>query len=77
MRNAVVLTGDVHAHWAADVVERPGDPSSRSVATELVTSSITSGGDGSDTRADVDAVLAALPSAVDRAQRAGLTSVPA
>lgn len=59
--NAVVLTGDVHAHWAADVVERPGDPSSRSVATELVTSSITSGGDGSDTRADVDAVLAENP----------------
>ncbi len=50
MRNAVVLTGDVHSHWAAEVHERVGDPLSDVVATELVTTSITSGGDGSDTR---------------------------
>ncbi len=25
VRNAVVLTGDVHAHWAAEVHARPGD----------------------------------------------------
>lgn len=57
VRNAVVLTGDVHSHWAAEVRERRDDPLSRCVATELVTSSITSGGDGSDSRADVDAIL--------------------
>lgn len=57
VRNAVVLTGDVHAHWAAEVYERAGDPLSRRVATELVTTSISSGGDGSDTRADVEAIL--------------------
>jgi alkaline phosphatase D len=61
VRNAVVLTGDVHAHWAAEIRERAGDPSSRTVATELVTSSITSGGDGSDTRPDVEAVLPENP----------------
>lgn len=61
VRNAVVLTGDVHSHWAADVYERPGDTSSRPVATELVTSSISSGGDGSDTRADIEAVLPENP----------------
>lgn len=57
VRNAVVLTGDVHSHWAADVHERIGDPASRVVATELVTSSISSGGDGSDSRDEIEAVL--------------------
>ena len=49
VRNAVVLTGDVHSHWAAEVRETVDDPTSRVVATELVTTSISSGGDGSDT----------------------------
>ncbi|KRE25686.1 alkaline phosphatase [Mycobacterium sp. Soil538] len=61
VRNAVVLTGDVHTHWAAEVRERAGDRSSRRAATELVTTSITSGGDGSDTRSDVDAILPGNP----------------
>ena len=61
VRNAVVLTGDVHSHWAAEVRENFDDPSSRVVATELVTSSITSGGDGSDTRDDIDSVLPENP----------------
>jgi alkaline phosphatase D len=61
VRNAVVLTGDVHSHWAAEVRERFDDPSSSVVATELVTTSITSGGDGSDTRDDITAVLAENP----------------
>lgn len=61
VRNAVVLTGDVHSHWAAEVHERPGDPASPVVATELVTSSITSGGDGSDTREQIEAILPENP----------------
>ncbi|HEX7824747.1 MAG TPA: alkaline phosphatase D family protein, partial [Mycobacterium sp.] len=56
VRNAVILTGDVHSHWAADVRKRPDDPAARLVATELVTTSITSGGDGSDTRDEIDAI---------------------
>lgn len=47
VRNPVVLTGDVHAHWASDLYldyDNPVDP----VGSELVTSSITSGGDGYD-----------------------------
>ncbi|MDQ3152842.1 MAG: alkaline phosphatase D family protein [Actinomycetota bacterium] len=60
-RNAVVLTGDVHAHWAAEVKERFDDPSSATVATELVASSITSGGDGSETQADTAGILADNP----------------
>jgi alkaline phosphatase D len=61
VRNAVVLTGDVHSHWAAEVRERFDDPLSPVVATELVTTSISSGGDGSDSRDDIDAVLAENP----------------
>lgn len=42
VRNPVVLTGDVHSHWANDIRHE-----GRTVGTELVTTSITSGGDGS------------------------------
>lgn len=48
VRNGVVLTGDVHRHWAAEVQAKHEDPDSATVATELVTTSITSGGDGDD-----------------------------
>lgn len=61
VRNAVVPTGDIHSHWAAEVRERFDDPSSASVATELVTSSITSDGDGSETRPEITAILAENP----------------
>jgi alkaline phosphatase D len=61
VRNAVVLTGDVHAHWAAEIKERFDDPTSRAVGTELVCSSITSGGDGSETQAGTAGILADNP----------------
>ncbi len=61
VRNAVVLTGDVHSHWAAEVHQNFDDAASRAVATELVTTSITSGGDGSDSRDDTAALLAENP----------------
>jgi len=50
VRNPVVLTGDVHAHWASDIRVDFQDETSRVVGAELVTSSITSGGDGADSR---------------------------
>ncbi|MEJ2857683.1 MULTISPECIES: alkaline phosphatase D family protein [unclassified Saccharothrix] len=50
VRNTVVLTGDVHAAYAADIKADWADPaSSRTVGTELVCTSVTSGGDGNDT----------------------------
>jgi alkaline phosphatase D len=61
VRNAVVLTGDVHSHWAAEVHERFDDPSSSVVATELVTTSVSSGGDGTAGRDETSAVLAENP----------------
>ena len=57
----MVLTRDVHAHWAADVQERFDDPTSATVATELVASSITSGGDGSEAQDDTAGILADNP----------------
>ncbi|BEL10691.1 alkaline phosphatase D family protein [Actinoplanes sichuanensis] len=48
VRNPVVLTGDVHAHWADELKLDWNDPTSRTVGTELVCSSITSGGNGAD-----------------------------
>ena len=47
VRNPVVLTGDVHAHWASDLYVDYAEPTTP-VGSELVTSSITSGGDGYD-----------------------------
>jgi alkaline phosphatase D len=46
--NPVVITGDVHANYVNDVKADFGDPASATVATELVGTSITSGGDGSE-----------------------------
>jgi alkaline phosphatase D len=47
-RNGVVLTGDVHRHWAAEINENPDQPDSTKVGVELVATSITSTGDGDD-----------------------------
>ena len=47
-RNPVVLTGDVHAHWASEIYADPFDPASGIVGSELISSSISSGGDGYD-----------------------------
>lgn len=48
VRNPVVLTGDVHAHWAADLKLDYDDPATPAVGSELVTTSVTTGGDGAD-----------------------------
>lgn len=60
-KNPVVLTGDVHASWANEILSDFDDPSSRPVGVEFVGTSITSGGDGSDIRADTAQVLAENP----------------
>ena len=60
-RNLLVLTGDVHAHWAADIKQRFDDPAAPVVGSELVSSSITSGGDGSETSPTTADTLADNP----------------
>ncbi|GAA4936581.1 alkaline phosphatase PhoD [Streptomonospora halophila] len=53
--NPVVITGDVHANYLCDVKADFADPDSATVATEVVGTSIASGGDGEDQR-DTDLV---------------------
>ncbi len=48
--NPVVLTGDIHSHWANDLVTDFDQPDSKVVGTEFVCTSITSAGDGADYR---------------------------
>jgi alkaline phosphatase D len=57
----VVLTGDVHRHYAADLKADFADPGSATVGVELVTTSVTSGGNGSDTTPATDVQLAENP----------------
>ncbi|MEU6346761.1 alkaline phosphatase D family protein [Streptomyces sp. NPDC046977] len=57
-QNPVVLSGDWHTHWVNDLKKDFDDPASRTVATEFVGTSISSGA-GWD--ADVRAGLAANP----------------
>lgn len=59
--NPVVLTGDIHTNWVNDLKIDFDDADSATVATEFVGTSITSGGDGSATRADTAGVLADNP----------------
>jgi len=61
VRNPVVLTGDVHRHYANDLKADFDDPSSATVGVELVTTSITSNGDGFDTTVATDNQLAENP----------------
>ncbi len=48
VRNPVVLSGDVHSHWAGDLRRDSADDGSALVGSELVATSLTSGGDGYD-----------------------------
>ncbi|WP_344513736.1 alkaline phosphatase D family protein [Dactylosporangium maewongense] len=49
VRNPLVLTGDVHAAWGNDLKADYASSSSATIGTELVCTSITSGGNGSTT----------------------------
>ncbi|MYR30296.1 MULTISPECIES: alkaline phosphatase D family protein [unclassified Streptomyces] len=59
--NLMVLTGDVHVHYGFDLKADFDDPASKTLGTEIVTSSITSGGDGSDKPSNWDTYMAANP----------------
>ena len=61
MGNLIVLTGDVHANWVADLKADFANPASATLGTEFVGTSITSGGDGMDQQANTPAILAEDP----------------
>ena len=69
VRNGVVLTGDVHQHWAAEIKRTHDKPESKAVGTEFVSTSITSGGDGKD--GSNDAVLKENPHVKFNSNRRG------
>ncbi len=59
--NPVVLTGDIHSHWVADLHTDFDDLASPVVATELVGTSISSNGDGADMTAGGERILSSNP----------------
>ncbi|GGB52804.1 alkaline phosphatase D [Lentibacillus populi] len=61
MNNLIVLTGDVHASWASNLMADFNDQNSRLLGAEFVGTSITSGGNGADKRADTDRILEQNP----------------
>jgi alkaline phosphatase D len=61
VRNMVVITGDRHQNYAWDLKRDYADPTSPTVASEFVGTSITSGGDGADTTPEAQGFLAANP----------------
>lgn len=59
--NPIVLTGDVHANWVADLKADFSNPNSATLGTEFIGTSITSGGNGSDTNANTESILTENP----------------
>lgn len=59
-RNPIVLTGDIHDNWVNDLTAGR-DERSPVVATELVGTSVSSGGDGQDMPAAMAGILAENP----------------
>ena len=69
--NLVVLTGDVHRHFAGTLHAGGGPADAPVVGTEFVATSVTSAGDGSDDGAAVQALLGRNPNLRFSADRRG------
>ena len=54
--NPIVLSGDVHVHFGADLKRDFGRPESATIGSEFTNTSATSGGDGSDVSANWNVV---------------------
>ncbi|MEV1018842.1 alkaline phosphatase D family protein [Streptomyces sp. NPDC050264] len=61
VENLMVLTGDVHVGYAFDIKDDFADPASRTLGTEIVATSITSGKDGAERPANWDTYTRANP----------------
>jgi alkaline phosphatase D len=59
--NPVVIAGDIHTNWANDLIADFDNLDSRTVASEFVGTSITSGGDGARMPKNLDKLLAENP----------------
>ena len=61
VKNPVVITGDIHSHWANELIADFDQLDSQSVGTEFVGTSISSGGDGTETPKTNSELLAENP----------------
>ncbi|MFF8639713.1 alkaline phosphatase D family protein [Streptomyces sp. NPDC015345] len=61
LENLMVLTGDVHVGYAFDIKADFDDPASRTLGTEIVATSISSGKDGADKPANWETYTKANP----------------
>jgi alkaline phosphatase D len=61
VQNFVVLSGDIHQNWAAELKANFDDPGSATLGAEYVGTSISSDGDGSDTLPTTATTLAENP----------------
>lgn len=61
IRNLVVLTGDVHANYCAELKADFDNPASATIGAEFVGTSITSGGNGTDVPSNRNLLLAENP----------------
>ncbi|MFI6420882.1 alkaline phosphatase D family protein [Streptomyces sp. NPDC050842] len=61
VENLMVLTGDVHVGYGLDIKADFRDPGSRTLGTEIVATSISSGKDGADRPANYDKLTQANP----------------
>jgi alkaline phosphatase D len=59
--NPVVLTGDIHTNWVADLKLDFADPKSPTVGSEFVGTSLSSGGNGSDSLPQADSYFSRNP----------------
>ena len=75
--NPVVLSGDVHQHYASDLQIDFADPRSPIVGVEFTNSSITSGGDGTDVSADWEQVRGQNPHIKYHSNRRGYVACTA
>ncbi|WP_309096350.1 alkaline phosphatase D family protein [Streptomyces sp.] len=61
VQNLMVLSGDVHSAYAFDIKDDFDDPSSATLGTEIVATSVSSGRDGADKPATWDTYMSANP----------------
>jgi alkaline phosphatase D len=69
--NPIVLSGDVHNHWCADLKADFTNPKSPTVGVEFTNSSVTSGGDGSEVQPTWDVLRRDNPHITYHSNRRG------
>ncbi len=75
--NPVILSGDIHTHWGADLKMDFRNPSSATVGVEFTNSAITSNGDGSETSPDWDRARSDNPHVQFHSNRRGYVACTA